>query len=291
MRTFHFKKEKHGFELQMDLHRFETNPNIFFEDSPHTTDFFEILIFEKAKGHIDINGHYIDIKENSLFFISPYQKKICKIDFLDIKGFHLVFQNNFLSDFFDDKLFVYRLQYFYNSKYPQYLQLTKKEYNKIQFVLNEIISEIADFQNDSIHIIRSLLYFYLSKINRLFSRYYKLSHDTQACSAVYRFKEKLELNIRKFHSVEEYCKILNISRQQLNKTIKEYFGCTSKEIIHFRLLQEIKMELRYSNKTISEIADTLNFSEANNLTRFFNRLEGITPSGYRQIYQNDRYLS
>ncbi len=275
----------------MDLHRFETNPNVFFEESPHTTDFFEIFIFEKAKGHINLNGHSLNIEENSLFFISPYQKKSCKIELLGIKGFHLVFQNDFLSSFFDDKLFVYRLQYFYNSKYPQYLQLTKNEYHKTQFALNEIISEIADFQNDSLHIIRSLLYFYLSKLNRLFSKHYKISDKTQGSSAVYRFKEKLELNIRKFHSVDEYCKLLNISRQHLNKVSKEYFGCTSKEIIHFRLLQEIKMELRYSNKTISEIADALNFSEANNLTRFFNRLEGTTPSMYRLNYQNDSNLS
>nr|WP_302846531.1 helix-turn-helix domain-containing protein [Polaribacter irgensii] len=65
---------------------------------------------------------------------------------------------------------------------------------------------------------------------------------------------------------------MNTSRQQLNKITKAYFGYTAKEIIHFRLLQEIKMELSYSNKTISEIADVLNFCEANNLTRFFNRL-------------------
>lgn len=290
MRTFHFEKEKYGFELQMDLHKFETNPNVFFEKSPHTTDFFEIFIFEKAKGSIDLNGHNLNIEENSLFFISPYQKKSCEISITDIKGFHLVFQNDFLSDFFNDKLFVYRLQYFYNSKHPQYLKLTKDEYYKTQFALNEIISEITDFQNDSLHIIRSLLYFYLSKLNRLFSKQYNLSHETQKISIVYKFKEELELNIRKYHSVEDYCNILNTNRQQLNKVIKKYFGCTSKEIIHFRLLQEIKMELRYSNKTISEIAIALNFSEANNLTRFFNRLEGTTPSYYRKNHQNDSHL-
>ncbi len=283
MITFHFEKEKYGFKLLMDLHKFETNPTVFFENSLHSTDFFEIFIFEKAKGYIELNGDRLNIRENSIFFISPYQKKRCEIDLSDIKGFHLVFQNDFLSDFFDDKLFVYRLQYFYNSKYPQYLQLPKREYNKIQFILNEIISEINDFQNDSIHIIRSLLYFYLSKINRLFSKHYNLSPETQGSSTAYRFKEKLELHIRKLHSVAAYCKILNTSRQQLNKLTKAYFVCTSKEIIHFRLLQEIKMELSYSNKTISEIADVLHFSEANNLTRFFNRLEGTTPGLYRKL--------
>lgn len=62
----------------MDLHKFETNPHVFFEGSPHTTDFFEILIFEKAKGHIELNGHRLNIGENSMFFISPYQKKVVK---------------------------------------------------------------------------------------------------------------------------------------------------------------------------------------------------------------------
>ncbi|EAR14021.1 transcriptional regulator [Polaribacter irgensii 23-P] len=163
----------------MDLHKFETNPTVFIENSFHTNDFFEIFIFEKAKGYLELNGDRLNIGEHSLFFISPHQKKSYEIDLSDIKGFHLVFQNDFLSDFFDDKLFVYRLQYFYNSKYPQYLKLPKREYDKIQFILNEIISEINDFQNNSIHIIRSLLYFHLSKINRLLSKHYNLSPETQ----------------------------------------------------------------------------------------------------------------
>ncbi|WP_430409385.1 helix-turn-helix domain-containing protein [Kordia sp.] len=291
MRTFHFEKEKYGFELLMDLHKFETNPTIFFEPKPHTTDFFEIFIFEKAKGEIELNGNTFTIGKNTLFFISPYQKKSCEIDITEVKGFHLVFQNDFLSDFFDDKLFVYRLQYFYNSKHPQYLQLEKEAYDKIQFILNEIISEINNFQNDSLHIIRSLLYFSLSKLNRLYCKEYDLSSETQANSVLYKFKEALEIHIRKFHSVEAYCNILNVSRHQLNEIVKIHFGSTSIEIIHFRLLQEIKMELRYSNKTVAEIANELSFSEANNMTRFFNRHENVTPSSYRQYYQNDRYSS
>ena len=287
MRTFTFEKEKYGFELLMDLHKFENNPNVFFEPAPHTTDFFEIFIFEKASGKIELNGHLLEVKENTLFFISPFQKKSCEIEIPGIKGFHLVFQSGFLSDFFNDKLFTYRLQYFYNSQYPQYLQVKTENYDVIQLALNEIISEIKKFQNDSLHIIRSLLYFSLSKLNRLFSEHYNISADTRSNSMIYKFKETLELNIRTMHSVKEYCNLLHISRHQLNTIVKKHFGNTSKEIISNRLLQEIKMELQYSNKTIAEIAHTLNFSESNNLTRFFKKLEGISPSAYRDIYQND----
>lgn len=271
----------------MDLHRFENNPNVFFDPLPHTTDFFEIMIFEKAKGEFHLNGHSTKVVQNSIFFISPFQKKSCKISLSGIKGFHLVFQNDFLSDFFSDKLFTYRLQYFYNTQHPQYLSLEHNEYNLIQLALNEIISEIHNYQNDSPHILRSLLYFSLSKLNRLYSKKYNISPDTQSHSMIYRFKELLEQNIRTLHSVAEYWNLLQISRHQLNRMVKDHSNLTTKEIINNRLLLEVKTELLYSNKTVAEIAHTLNFSEPNNLTRFFTQREGVSPSTFRDNYQID----
>jgi len=255
MRTFLFEKEKYGFELLMDLHKFEENEAIYFESDIHITNFFEVFIFEEADGEIELGGSTIKVADKTLFFISPFQKKRCVVDTATVKGFHLVFQNNFLSDFFEDKLLVYRMQYFYNAQHPQFLQLSTTEYELVKFTLNEITSEIKNFQNDSTHIIRSLLYFFLSKVNRLYSKQYNLSSETQGNSIVYKFKEALELHIRSFHSVDEYCNVLNITRHQLNSTVKKYMGTTSKAAIHFRLVQEIKMELLYSDKTISEITD------------------------------------
>jgi AraC-like DNA-binding protein len=56
------------------------------------------------------------------------------------------------------------------------------------------------------------------------------------------------------------------------------------------LLQEIKTELRYSSKTIAEISHDLHFSDPNNLTRFFTKMEGLNPVTYRKNYQNDRIV-
>jgi AraC family transcriptional activator of pobA len=289
LHTFIFEKRKYGFELLMDLHKFEDNPNVFFDPAPHTTDFFEIMIFEKAKGKIELNGEVLDAGENSFFFICPFQKKSCQVSLQGIKGFHLVFQNDFLADFFDDKLFAYRLQYFYNYQYPQYLRIPTKEYEIVRFALNEIIYEINNFQNDSSHIIRSLLYFTLSKLNRLYSKCYSISPDTQTDSNIFKFKRLLELHIRTIHSVQAYCDLLQVNRHQMNAMVKKYTGFTSKEMIDNRRLQEVKTELRYTNKTIAEIAYDLNFSEPNNLTRFFKLREGVSPSGFRENYQIDSY--
>ena len=153
------------------------------------------------------------------------------IDLSGIKGFHLVFQSDFLSDFFGDKLFTYRLQYFYNSQHPQFLQLRKEDYAIISLALNEIIAEIKNYQNDSSHILRSLLYFSLSKLNRLYSKCYNISSNTQSNSIIYKFKELLEQKIRSSHTVKEYCEVLKVTRHQLNTMVKEHTTYTTKECI------------------------------------------------------------
>lgn len=290
MRKFVFEKRKYGFELLMDLHKFENNPTVFFEPKPHTCDFFEIMVFEKASGTIDLNGKELEVTDHSFFFICPFQKKSCHIPLENVEGYHIVFQNDFLSDFFDDKLFAYRLQYFYNSQQPQYLTLKDNDYNVIKYALDEIISEINNYQNDSSHIIRSLLYFALSKLNRLYSKFYDISPDTQSNSSIHKFKELLEMHIRSTHSVNDYCHLLATDRYKLNTLVKAHTGFSSKQIINNRLLQEVKTELRYTSKTIAEIANDLNFSEANNLTRFFKKMEGINPTVYRKNTQNDSFL-
>ena len=274
----------------MDLHRFEGNDQVFFDPQPHITDFFEIMVFQKAQGQIELNGYHTTIGENSFFFICPYQRKSCQISLEGIQGFHLVFQNEFLADFFDDKLFAYRLQYFFNPTHPQFLQLHAEDYAIIQVAFNEIIAEIENYQSNSPHIIRSLLYFALSKLNRLYSKHYQISSDTVSNSTMYRFKELLEQHIRSRHAVQDYCELLQLNRHKMNAMTKAHFGRTAKEVINNRLLSEIKSEIRYSDKTIAEIAYELHFSEANNLTRFFHKMEGISPTAYRAQHQNDRDL-
>ena len=285
---FIFEEEKYGFQLLMDVRAFENITENYFLEELHTTNFFEMFVFENAQGQIDLNGHSLKVTDQTIFFISPYQKKRCSINVAGVKGFHLVFKDDFFSNFFDDKIFSYRLQFFYNSEYPQFLKLTSQEFSAIKVPLQDMVTEIKNFQNDSPHIMRSLLYFTLSKLNRLYSKQFKISSDTQSNTVVYKFKERMEEHIRQLHTVKEYAELLDISRHQLNAIAKSYFGKTAKQIIQNRLLQEIKIELQYTNKTINEIADHLNFSEANNLTRFFTKHESISPKHYRGNYQNDR---
>jgi len=272
MQYLTFEKDKQTFQISKNLPK----------DKHNLASCFEIFLFENASGQLSLNGQSYKISNSSVFFKAAHQQPKWDFDTKKSKGYHLAFQSDFFSEFFEDKLFEYRLHYFFTSFQPQHLKLNATNFEFIKLALDEISDALKNATNDHIDTIKSLLYVVLLKLNKLFAAKNKLSSETQGDAAIYKFKETLEKNIRKFHMVDDYCDILQIQRNKLNRIVKTHFGTTVKETIHSRLLKEIKLELLGSPKTVVQIAKDLNFSEPNNMTRFFNRLEGVPPSIYRE---------
>jgi AraC-like DNA-binding protein len=271
----------------MDLGILEETPEFFFEPEVHCTDFYELIIFSKGNGHILLDAEKIELQKNTFLFISPYQKRRWYVDKSKISGYFLIFEKDFLSAFFSDKLFVYRLQYFYNHRVPTYYIPNKRLFSYQHDIMEEISYELRNFQKDSPHLLRSILYYMLIKMNRVYCEFHNLEADTHLNNYAYQFKELLEKHIRDERQVNDYAKRLGISRISLNAAIKKQFGITATDMIKERLLFEIKTELLYTTKNISEIAFDLHFSEPNNLIRLFKSKTGLSPNAFRKTYQID----
>lgn len=274
----------------MDIGTYNDIPDYFFEESIHSADFYEIVYFKKGNGYLELDKKQIRIRNHVIIFISPLQKRRWFVDKLTIDCYFLIFQENFLSKFFADKLFTYRLQYFFNNSDPLSINIDK--YNQLHFqnVLDNLLMEVKSFRSDSEHIIRSLLYYLLIKLNRDFSEKYGLSPETQRSNIPFLFKKLLLQQISKQRNVDYYAKKMAISRVTLNKYIKEHFGVTVSDMINGYLLSEIKVSLLYTTLSIKEIADLYNYSEPNHLSRFFKSSTGYTPKQYRLTYQNGTSL-
>lgn len=267
----------------MDLGIIEETPHFFFYPEVHCTDFFEIMIFRKGNGHILLDTQHIEIADSSFLFISPFQKRSWYVDAQKLKGHYLIFEKQFLNDFFSDHLFVYRLQYFFNRKVIPSFVANKYLFSFENDIFDEIFNEIREYQNDSHHLLRSILYYMLIKLNRSFCEFHHLKNDTQINNHAYQFKEALEKHFIEKQQVNDYTQILGISRISLNAAVKKQFGLTATEMIKDRIIFEIKSELRYTTKTISEIAYSLDFSEPNNMIRLFKSKTSTTPSQFRKL--------
>lgn len=286
MRLFKFSKNKYAVELLMDIGSYTDIPSYFFENSLHCTDFYEIVFFKKGNGYLELDQQRIAIDRNVIVFISPFQKRRWFVDKSKIECCFLFFQDRFLSKFFLDKLFTFRLQYFYNKVSPLFLKTADDESLRIFDVLQDLLREIKKIRSDSEHITRALLYFLLIKLNRAYAERYQLSEETKENTTAYRFKQLLTNHINQHRDIEYYAGKLAVSRVTLNKCIKAQFGMNVSEMINEFLLVEIKNRLLYSELSVKEIAYELHFSAPNHLSRFFKMLTGLSPKDFRNAYQN-----
>lgn len=286
MKTVKFHKSECGVEMLLNVLHRDALSETYLERDSYNTDFFEILLFKKAKGSLILNQQKITISDNTIVFISPFQKRKWKLDKEGLDFTVLVFQENFLNDFFSDKFFTYRLLYFYQLNYPLNIIIEKEELQKAFDQLMEIKSELVNGRKDSIHIVRSLTYYLLLKFNRVYAEKNNLSIERAENNYAYQFKQLLEMHIRDKQRIDYYADLLNVSRITINTCVKKQFNVTATELLKQRLLFEIKNDLIHSGKTIAEIAYDLHFSEPGHMMRFFKTQTGITSSEFISDYQN-----
>lgn len=286
MKTFKFLKNKYNVELLIDIGTYKDIPYYFFESELHNTDFYELVFFSKGNGYLELDQQRIEISDNTVLFISPFQKRRWFLDKTKVECHFLFFQDSFLSSFFSDKLFSYRLQFFYNKTKPLCLKADEGFFSQLTNLNQELLNEIRTFRSDSEHIIRALLYFMLIRLNRAYAEHYLLSSETENNSTAFMFKEILQSEVRKTRNIDYYAQQLGISRVTLNKCVKRQFGVTVSEMVNEFILFEIKSVLSYTKLNINEISYLLHFSHANHLTRFFKAQTGITPKEFRNAYQN-----
>ncbi|MCI9845553.1 AraC family transcriptional regulator [Flavobacterium pectinovorum] len=286
MKTVKFHKSECGVEVLLNVLHGDALSERYLERDTYNTDFFEILLFKTAKGTLILNQQKINITDNTAVFISPFQKRKWVLEKEGLDFTVLVFQENFLNDFFSDKFFTYRLLYFYQLNYPLSISIEKKGLQKALDLLIEIKSELADSRKDSIHIIRSLTYYLLLKFNRVYAEKNNLSIERAENNYAYQFKQLLEKHIREKQRIDYYSELLNVSRISINTCVKKQFNVTATELLKQRLLFEIKNDLIHSGKTVAEIAYDLHFSEPGHMMRFFKSQTGITSTQFLSDYKN-----
>ena len=288
MKIIKFHKTECGVDFLLNVLSSEGIKDNYIDSEAYNTDYFEIIIFKKGKGSLILNQQRIEISDNIIVFISPFQKRQWKLEGSSNDFTILVFQEEFMNDFFADKLFTYRLLYFYQLECPLYFIATAEIIAKYCELLTEIKTELYTTKPDSVHIIRSLVYYLLQKLNRQYAEQYQLSLEKNEGNYAFLFKQLLEKHIKTQQRIKFYTDQLNVSRITLNKAVKAHFNVTATHLLKQRLLFEIKNFLIHSEMTVYEIAFELNFSEPNHLMRFFKNQTGITTTEFLIDYQNGR---
>ena len=84
------------------------------------------------------------------------------------------------------------------------------------------------------------------------------------------------------HTLEFYASQLCITPRYMGSVISNVSGKSAKCWIDEAIVNAIKVQLRYSNQQVTEIANSMDFPNPSFFCKYFKRLTGMTPLEYRE---------
>lgn len=97
-----------------------------------------------------------------------------------------------------------------------------------------------------------------------------------------RFLQLVNQHCVQQHQLAYYASRLCLTQRYLGTVVRQASGMTAKDWIDRALVTHIKIELRHSDKPVTQISDELCFPNPAFFCKYFKRLTGVTPQHYRQ---------
>ena len=284
-----FSKTQCGVDFYINTGESKDICGVLTEHRTFKTDFFSFYFFRRANGYVLLNFRKIELRDDMVLLLSPHQQQEWHVDEAELDYTFLIFREDFMRTFIADKFFVYRLLYYYQTDTPPYLFAAPEELAEYMRLLGKIKQELLHPVADTYNLIVSVLYYLLVVINRAYAKTYRLPVEVPKNNYAFQFKDLLEKHIRDMQRVQEYADILRVSRITLNNSVMAQFGVSATHLLKQRLLEELKNELLFSDRNVSQLADEFHFSDPSHLMRFFKQQTGKTFTQYITDYQNGIY--
>ena len=284
-----FSKTRCGVDFYINTGESKDICGVLTEHRTFKTDFFSFYFFRRANGYVLLNFRKIELRDDMVLLLSPHQQQEWHVDEAELDYTFLIFREDFMRTFIADKFFVYRLLYYYQTDTPPYLFAAPEELAEYMRLLGKIKQELLHPVADTYNLIVSVLYYLLVVINRAYAKTYRLPVEVPKNNYAFQFKDLLEKHIRDMQRVQEYADILRVSRITLKNSVMAQFGVSATHLLKQRLLEELKNELLFSDRNVSQLADEFHFSDPSHLMRFFKQQTGKTFTQYITDYQNGIY--
>jgi AraC-like DNA-binding protein len=173
---------------------------------------------------------------------------------------------------------------FLHSVQPLVVPLGKKEYKQLSHFFELMLQEQERLGEENIFVIRNLLQVMVVYINRIVSerrndgRFVELQYQKIAT----KFKSLVLEHYLQNRSVAFYASHLEITPAYLSDAVKKVFQTSPKNILNEITFLHAKTLLSASDIGIKEVAWKLGFDDYSHFVKFFKKMSGLTPAGFRK---------
>lgn len=227
----------------------------------------------RGEAWVEIDGHNLRLQKGSFLFLLPHVqlRRISQTD--DFRYDYLFFAFDYLADFplllktdVSDKAM----------NMPHY-KLNTETFALIKTYLN-LINERQEYTE----VTKGLLFSLIVEISRIYTNLNiatKISRQDELADNFFRLLHK---HYKKEHTATFYADRLCVTDKHLMRTIKARTGRTFHFWLSDFLMREAKFQLRSTDKSVTQIAEELNFPNSSFFARFFRKHIGVTPLQFRK---------
>ncbi|WP_068964478.1 PocR ligand-binding domain-containing protein [Desulfosporosinus sp. BG] len=109
-----------------------------------------------------------------------------------------------------------------------------------------------------------------------------LNKDQKNLQAIQKAAEYIRKNYRNKITIEDIAQVVYLSPCYVSRIFKQGLGCTLMEYLTQVRVEEAKTMLKNPKYNVMQVAEESGFEDPAYFTRVFKKLEGITPSRYKQ---------
>lgn len=252
-----------------------------WEIKPHRhAELFQLLYVQRGRAQVQIEGQRSEIHEAAIQVVPPLTVHGFRFS-ADIQGHVLTFGTALVADL-EQRLGAPLAVLMSVGCYP-----LGKDRIRLHGLIDTLQQEYQGHAPGRAAMLQALL----TALMVWISRRQQLgqaprNRDERDRQLLSRYLRLVEAHYREHLSVEDFAAKLGISSLRLNQLCRDLAGQTALQVVHQRLLLEARRNLVYTRMSIGQLSDRLGFTDPTYFARFFKRLSGQTPNGFRRSAQS-----
>ncbi len=256
------------------------------ECSVHTLTYYDITFITEGEGRFSIDNQSFDAIPGDVFFSMPGEIRYWDTEHIT-SGYALIFEDEFLSSFLKDSLFVQHLSYFNMQQASSKIHLSEPLYSRFMKLIQSIKEEIDAFKHNDELVLQALLYEMLILLDRTYMNGVVADGEVREGRNMHvdKFVHLVDKFFKEKRSVLYYADTMCITSNYLNEIMNAVMHVSAKQYIQNKVMDEAKRLLTYTDLRVSEIAFTLNYETASYFIRNFRQQTQMTPLAYRKEHK------
>lgn len=164
------------------------------------------------------------------------------------------------------------------------INVTVEESELIQQSFKDIIAEYQRFSHERDFVLRNYIHILLLRIREIYRPHVKKINDsaTRSGRIATEFRHLVEKNFINIREVQQYAEWLHVTPKHLADVVKLNTGKSPRQCINDMLLLEAKVLLGSTDKTVTQIAQELNFEDQSHFSHFIKQHTGCSPLELRK---------